>query len=77
MKQETPDPSTTVYIDGFIKPFSVEDVKDHVSKAVAPINTEEHFFMNRQCTYCYVTYKSAEDARKAIDYMYLPSIYVI
>lgn len=77
MKQEIPNPNTTVYIDGFVKPFSVEDVIEHVSKVVAPINTEEHFYMNRQNTYCYVTYKSAEDARKAIDYMYLPFFHVI
>lgn len=70
LKSEMHNQNTTVYIDGFVKPFSVEDVKVHVSSAVAPINTKEHFYMNRQNTYCYVTYKSAEDARKAMDYMY-------
>ena len=63
--------NTTVYIDGFVKPFSIEDVKKFVSQVVSPINTEEHFFMNRANTYCYVTYKSISDARKAMDYMYL------
>ena len=62
--------NTTVYIDGFIKPFSVEDVKAHVSAGAAPINLEEHFFMNRGNTYCYVTYKSQGDAKKAMEYMY-------
>lgn len=70
MMVEGQEVKTTVYIDGFVKPFSVEDVKAFVSAKVAPINTEEHFFMNRGNTFCYVTYKSAADAKKAMDYMY-------
>lgn len=69
MKMEKSEHSTTLYIDGFIRPFSVEDVKKHVSEGAPPINTEEHFYMNRMNTYCYVTYKTESDAKLAMDYM--------
>ena len=38
---------------------------------VKPMDMEEHFFMNVPKTYCYVTYPSMEDARKAKEDLYL------
>ncbi|KAK8800429.1 hypothetical protein JH06_0297 [Blastocystis sp. subtype 4] len=55
----------TLYIDGFIRPFTMEEVKQLVSRTVSPINLDEHFFMNVAKTFCYVTYPSMEAARKA------------
>ena len=62
---------TTLYIDGFVKPFTLGEVKELISHVVKPIDTEEHFFMNVPKTYCYVTYPSMEDARKAKEDLYL------
>lgn len=70
-KSETTQNPTTLYLDKFVKPFSVEDVKAFLLETVPPINTEEHFFMSRNNMYCYVTYKSEEDARKASEYMFV------
>ena len=67
MKDSKP---ATLYIDGFIRPFTVEEVKQLVSATVSPINLEEHFFMNAAKTFCYVTYPSIEAARKAKEVMY-------
>lgn len=60
----------TLYIDGFIRPFTMEEVKQLVSRTVSPINLDEHFFMNVAKTFCYVTYPSMEAARKAKEVMY-------
>ena len=45
-------------------------MKELISHVVKPIDTEEHFFMNVPKTYCYVTYPSMEDARKAKEDLY-------
>lgn len=70
-KSESTQKITTLYLDRFVKPFSVEDVKAFLLETVPPINTQEHFFMSKNNTYCYVTYKSEEDARKASEYMFV------
>ena len=62
---------TTLYIDGFVKPFTLGEVKELISHVVKPMDMEEHFFMNVPKTYCYVTYPSMEDARKAKEDLYL------
>ena len=38
---------------------------------------EEHFFMNVPKTYCYVTYPSMEDARKAKEDLYLQCLILV
>ena len=70
-KSENKQKLTTLYLDRFVKPFSVEDVKAFLLETVPPINTQEHFFMSSTNTYCYVTYQSEEDARKASEYMFI------
>ena len=67
---------TTMYIDGFIKPFSVEEVKALVSEIVSPINMEEDFYMNGIKTFCYVTYRSMEDAKKAMENLFASTLSV-
>lgn len=64
------DTPTTLYIDGFIKPFQVDEVKELVSRVVKPINTDEHFYMNGIKSFCYVTYKSLDDAKQALNDLY-------
>lgn len=66
-KSDTP---TTLYIDEFIKPFQVDEVKELVSRVVKPINTDEHFYMNGIKSFCYVTYKSLDDAKQALNDLY-------
>lgn len=66
--QEIPTP-TTLYVEGFIQPFLVEDVKALVSRIVAPLDMEQHFFMNMAKTYCFVTYPSQKEAMKALKNM--------
>lgn len=75
LKQENPTPQetqspTTIYVEGFIQPLLVEDVKALVSRIVAPLDMEQHFFMNMAKTYCFVTYPSQKEAMKALKNMY-------
>lgn len=74
--EETEQVPTTLYIDGFIKPFSVEEVKALVSEIVSPINMEEDFYMNGIKTFCYVTYRSMEDAKKAMENLFASTLSV-
>ena len=46
-KSESTQKLTTLYLDRFVKPFSVEDVKAFLLETVPPINTQEHFFMSK------------------------------
>ena len=57
---------TTVYVEGFIQPFFVEDVKAFVSQKVSPMNMDQHFFMNTAKTYCFVTYPSLKESMQAL-----------
>lgn len=63
---------TTLYIDGFTRSSPVEEIKELVSRVVKPINTEEHFFLSGSRNFCYVTYKTVEDAMKVLKDLYLP-----
>lgn len=45
-------------------------MKSLVSEVVAPISLDEDFYMNGIKTFCYVTYKSLEDAKAAMKDLY-------
>ena len=63
---QTENTPTTIYVEGFVQPFFVEDVKAFVSQKVAPLDMDQYFFMNTAKTYCYVTYPSQGEAMKAL-----------
>ena len=63
---QTENNPTTIYVEGFIQPFFVEDVKAFVSQKVSPMNMDQHFFMNTAKTYCFVTYPSLKEAMQAL-----------
>ena len=63
---QTENNPTTIYVEGFIQPFFVEDVKALVSQKVTPLDMDQHFFMNKAKTYCYVTYPSQREAILAL-----------
>lgn len=71
MSLQTENIPTTIFVEGFIQPFFVEDVKALVSQKVAPLDIDQHFFMNTAKTYCYVTYSSQEEAMQALKDMYV------